>query len=67
VTPSGEPCSLPGDSGGTVFAGTGLVGTISAGNFRHTNPPTCDPNPQTLASKSLYAVFNLGFTPRLTP
>lgn len=60
-------CSLPGDSGGVVFQGNGLVGTISAGNFRDTDPPTCDPNPQTLVAKSLNAFLNLGFSPRFAP
>jgi trypsin len=60
-------CSLPGDSGGAAFAGAGLVGTISAGNFLPTNPPSCAPSPQSLISKSLYAFSIFGFQPRFTP
>jgi hypothetical protein len=60
-------CSLPGDSGGVAFSGAGLVGTISAGNFLPTNPPSCAPSPQSVISKSLYAFGIFGFQPRFTP
>jgi trypsin len=61
-------CSLPGDSGGVVIQGAGLVGTISASNFRtDTNPPSCNATPRTWVAKAANAFFNLGFQPRLTP